>query len=424
MRVSLVLACLTPNPPCLRPGGSEGAREDWLPTYAEWKFLSRRPAESAREHRSMVLCLAALLPGAKRWLEACIHKSRLPGIEEGERGMRGTILYGPRDVRFEELDAPTILKPTDAIIRIWATCLDGSDLWAYRGANPVAQPAPMGHEYCGVVEEVGNAVTSVKPGQFVIGSFFASDNTCPHCQAGYQTSCQRREVVSGAQAPTLRVPLADGTLVATSEAPSEDLVPSLLTLSDVMGTGWFAADAANVKPGSTVVVVGDGAVGLLGVLSAKEMGAERIIAVIHHKSREKLAREFGAACIVTERGDEAVARIQEMTMGIGADAVLECVGTQESIIQAIRSTRPGGTLVYVGVPQGVELDGARLFFAHIHLHGGPAPVRRYLPELIDLVWRQKINPGKVFDLTLPLDQVAEAYRAMDERRAIKTLLRP
>lgn len=338
--------------------------------------------------------------------------------------MRGTTLYGPRDVRFEEQDTPKILKPSDAIIRISATCVDGSDLWAYRGANPVAQPTPMGHEYCGIVEEVGNAVTSVKPGQFVIGSFFASDNTCLHCQLGYQATCQQREVVSGAQAPTLRVPLADGTLVATSEVPSEDMIPSLLTLSDVMGTGWFAADIANVKPGSTVAVVGDGAVGLLGVLSAKQMGAERIIAVIHHKSRQGLAREFGATCIVAERGDEAVARIREMTMGIGADAVLECVGTQESMIQGIRSTRPGGSLSYVGVPHGVDLDGGRLFFAQIRLHGGPAPVRRYLPELIDLVWQQKINPGKVFDLTLPLDQVAEGYRAMDERRAIKTLLRP
>ena len=338
--------------------------------------------------------------------------------------MRGTVLYGPRDVRFEERDTPAIIKPTDAIIRITATCVCGSDLWPYRGINPITQPTPMGHEYCGIVEEVGNAVTSVKPGQFVIGSFFASDNTCPHCQAGYQTSCQQREFVSTAQAPILRVPLADGTLVSTPEVPANDMIPSLLTLSDVMGTGWFAADAANVRPGSTVAVVGDGAVGLLGVLSARQRGAGRIIAMSRHKSRQKLAREFGATDIVSERGDQAAARIKEMTMGIGADAVLECVGTQESMMQAIRSTRPGGSIGYVGVPHGVELDGEQLFFAHVHLHGGPAPVRRYLPELIDLVWQQKINPGKVFDLTLPLDQVAEGYRAMDERRAIKTLLRP
>ena len=338
--------------------------------------------------------------------------------------MRGAVLYGPRDVRFEERDVPRIIKPTDAIIRISATCVCGSDLWPYRGINPVAQPTPMGHEYCGIVEEVGSAVNSVKPGQFVIGSFFASDNTCPNCQFGYQSSCQHAEFIGTAQASVLRVPLADGTLVATLDVPSEDLVPSLLALSDVMGTGWFAANAASVETGSTVVVVGDGAVGLLGVLSAKQMGAERIIAMSRHASRQKLAREFGATDIVTERGDEGVARIKELTKGIGADSVLECVGTQESMMQAISTARKGGYVGYVGVPHGVELNGEKLFYAHVHVHGGPAPVRCYLPQLIKLVWDKKINPGKVFDLTLPLDQVAEAYRAMDERRAIKTLLRP
>jgi threonine dehydrogenase-like Zn-dependent dehydrogenase len=338
--------------------------------------------------------------------------------------MRGAVLYAPGDIRFEERAAPRIIELTDAIIRMSTTCVCGSDLWSYRGINPVTQPTPMGHEYCGIVEEVGRAVTSVKPGQFVIGSFFASDNTCPNCQAGYQSSCQRKEFVGGAQAGRLRVPLADGTLVATSEVPSKDLIPSLLALSDVMGTGWFAADAANVKPGVTVAVVGDGAVGLLGVLSAQQMGAERIIAMSRHESRQKLAREFGATDIVTERGDKGVARIMELTKGIGADAVLECVGTQESMMQAIRSARKGGSVSYVGVPHGVELDGGELFYAHVHLHGGPAPVRRFLPDLIGLVLDGKINPGKVFDLTLPLDQVAEGYRAMDERRAIKVLLRP
>jgi threonine dehydrogenase-like Zn-dependent dehydrogenase len=258
----------------------------------------------------------------------------------------------------------------------------------------------------------------------VIGSFATSDNTCPHCQYGYQSSCEHREWISTAQAPRLRVPLADGTLVATPEMPSDELLPSLLALSDVMGTGWFAADAANVKPGGTVVVVGDGAVGLLGVLSARQMGAGRIIAMSRHESRQKLAREFGATDIVAERGDEAVDRIKDLTKGTGADSVLECVGTPESMMQAISSTRPGGHIGYVGVPHGVEFSGEKLFYTHVHLHGGPAPVRRFLPELIDLVWKGKINPGKVFDLTLPLDQVAEGYRAMDERRAIKTLLRP
>ena len=338
--------------------------------------------------------------------------------------MRGAVLYGPRDVRFEERDTPRIIKSTDAIIRISATCVCGSDLWPYRGISPVRQPTPMGHEYCGIVEEVGSAVRSIKPGQFVIGSFFASDNTCPNCQVGYQSSCQHAEFVGTAQAPLLRVPLADGTLVATPDVPPDNLIPSLLALSDVMGTGWFAADAANVKPGSTVTVVGDGAVGLLAVLSAKQRGAERIIAVSRHPSRQKLASEFGATDIVTERGDEGVARIKDLTHGVGADAVLECVGTQESMMQAIQSTRRGGYVGYVGVPHGVELNGETLFYAHVHLHGGPAPVRRFLPKLVDLVWNGKINPGKVFDLTLPLEQVAEGYRAMDERRAIKTLLRP
>ncbi|MGB7792773.1 MAG: zinc-dependent alcohol dehydrogenase family protein, partial [Terrimicrobiaceae bacterium] len=321
--------------------------------------------------------------------------------------MKGTVLYGLRDVRFEERDAPTIIKPTDAIIRISATCVCGSDLWPYRGISTFPEPTPMGHEYCGIVEEVGSAVTSVKPGQFVIGSFATSDNTCPHCRAGYQSSCMHREFMTRAQAPVLRVPLADGTLVATPDVPADDMIPSLLTTSDVLGTGWFAADAANVTPGSTVVVVGDGAVGLLAVLSAKQMGAGRIIAMSRHDSRQKLAREFGATDIVTERGDEGVARIKELTDGIGADAVLECVGTHDSMMQAINSTRPGGSVGYVGVPHGVELDGEGLFFTHVRLHGGPAPVRRFLPELIDLVWNRKINPGKVFDLTLPLDEVAE-----------------
>ena len=338
--------------------------------------------------------------------------------------MRGAVLYGPRDVRFEERDTPKIAKPTDAIIRISATCVCGSDLWPYRGLQPITEPTPMGHEYCGIVEEVGSAVRSVKPGQFVIGSFATSDNTCPHCQAGYQSSCVHREWMLRAQAPVLRVPLADGTLVATPGVPPDNLIPSLLAASDVLGTGWFAADAANVKRGATVVVVGDGAVGLLGVLSAKQMGADRIIAMSRHESRQNLAREFGATDIVTERGDAGVARIKELTTGIGADSVLECVGTHESMMQAIRATRPGGSVGYVGVPHGVALEGQALFFAHVHLHGGPAPVRRFLPELIDLVWNRRINPGKVFDLTLPLEKAAEGYRAMDERRAIKTLLHP
>jgi threonine dehydrogenase-like Zn-dependent dehydrogenase len=338
--------------------------------------------------------------------------------------MRGTVLHAPGDIRSVTLDLPKILHPTDAIIRISATCVCGSDLWPYRGLQAVSEPTPMGHEYCGVVEEVGSAVKTVKPGQFVVGSFFASDNTCVHCHFGYQTSCQHREFVGGAQAEYLRVPLADGTLVATPGMPSEHLIPSLLATSDVLGTGWFAAKAAGVQPGQTVAVVGDGAVGLLGILSAKQMGAERIIAMSRHADRQALARRFGATDVVEERGAEGVARIKDMTGGTGADAVLECVGTPESMLQAIQATRPGGGIGYVGVPHGVNLDGQSLFFSHVRLHGGPAPVRNYLPQLIDMVFDGAVDPSPVFDTILPLDQVAEGYRAMDERRAIKVLLKP
>jgi threonine dehydrogenase-like Zn-dependent dehydrogenase len=258
--------------------------------------------------------------------------------------VRGTVLYGPKDVRFEERPDPTIIEPTDAIIRISAACVCGSDLWPYRGIEPIDGPTPMGHEYSGIVEEVGSAVENIKPGQFVVGSFWASDNTCPICQAGYQSRCvdARPMGAEGAQAPQLRVPLADGTLVATPDIPSDDLVPSLLAASDVLGTGWFGAVAAEAGPGKTVAVVGDGAVGLCAVLAAKQLGAERIIAMSRHAPRQQLAREFGATDTVTERGDEGAARIKALTGGLGAHSVVEAVGTQESMMQAIRSTRPGG----------------------------------------------------------------------------------
>jgi threonine dehydrogenase-like Zn-dependent dehydrogenase len=338
--------------------------------------------------------------------------------------MIGTVLYGPRDVRYVERDDPKMVDPTDVIIRMSATCVCGSDLWPYRGVDLPGQPTPMGHEYCGIVEEVGRSVKKVKKGQFVVGSFFASDNTCEICNAGYQSRCTHAEYVGagGAQSPYLRVPLADGTLVATPELPPNDMLPGLLATSDVLGTGWFGADAAAVAPGKTVAVVGDGAVGLCGVIAARHMGAERIIIMSRHEARQKLAREFGATDIVTERGDEGVARIKELTKGLGAHSTIEAVGSQESMLQAIRSTRPGGHVGFVGVSHGVELPGQELFYSEVHLHGGPAPVRRYLPDLIDLVLKGAIDPGKVFDLTLPLEQVAEGYRAMDERRAIKTLL--
>jgi threonine dehydrogenase-like Zn-dependent dehydrogenase len=335
-------------------------------------------------------------------------------------------MHGPGDVRVEEREAPRIVEPTDAIIRVSAACVCGSDLWPYRGVEEMQWPAPMGHEYAGIVEEVGSDVQTIKPGQFVVGSFWATDNTCEICRAGYQSACVNRVPMGalGAQADLLRVPLADGTLVATPDVPSDDLVPSLLSASDVLGTGWFGAVAAEAGPGKTVAVVGDGAVGLLAVLAAKQLGAERVIAMSRHASRQRLAREYGASDIVEERGDAGVAAIKELTDGLGAHSVVEAVGTQESMMQAIDATRPGGHVGFVGVSHGVALDGMDLFWSLAHVHGGPAPVRRFLPELMDLIWNREINPGKVFDLQLPLDEAAAAYRAMDQREAIKVLLRP
>jgi len=340
--------------------------------------------------------------------------------------MQGAVLHAPRDIRVEQRDDPKIKQPTDAVIRVAATCVCGSDLWPYRGIEPVDGPAPMGHEYAGLVEEVGSDVRGIRPGQFVVGSFFASDNTCAICQAGYQSRCVHGEPMGaiGTQAQYARVPLADGTLVATPEVPGDDLVPSLLAASDVLGTGWFGAVAADVKPGKTVAVVGDGAVGLLAVLAARQLGAKQVIAVSRHEPRQKLARVFGATDIITERGDDGAARVRELTGGLGAHSVIEAVGTQESMMQAISSARPGGHVGYVGVSHDVQLPGQELFFREVHLHGGPAPVRRFLPELIRLICERAIDPGKVFDLTLPLDQAAEGYRAMDERRAVKALLKP
>src|SRR5919202_5540453 len=340
--------------------------------------------------------------------------------------MRGAVMYGPGDVRVEERDEPRIVDPTDAVIRVSAACVCGSDLWPYRGVEQMQWPAPMGHEYAGIVEEVGAEVQTVERGQFVVGSFWASDNTCEICRAGYQSACVNRVPMGalGAQADRLRVPLADGTLVATPDIPSDDLVPSLVSASDVLGTGWFGAVAAGAGPGKTVAVVGDGAVGLLAVLAAKQLGAERVIAMSRHESRQRLAREYGATDIVEARGDAGVAAIKELTDGLGAHSTIEAVGTQQSMDQALKATRPGGHLGFVGVGHGVALDGMDLFWSLAHVHGGPAPVREFLPELLDLIWQRKIEPGKVFDLSLPLDEAADAYRAMDQREAIKALLHP
>ncbi|WP_069385413.1 zinc-dependent alcohol dehydrogenase family protein [Cellulosimicrobium cellulans] len=340
--------------------------------------------------------------------------------------MRGVILHGPGDVRVEDRERPEVVEATDAVIRVTAACICGSDLWPYRGAERVDRPQPMGHEYVGVVEEVGDAVTRIRVGDHVVGSFIASDDTCEICRAGYQSRCVHSVPMGrlGSQAQYLRVPLADGTLVATPGEPDPEIVPSLLAASDVLGTGWFAAVAAEVGPGKTVAVVGDGAVGLLGVLAARELGAERIVAMSRHADRQRLAREYGATDVVTERGDEGVARIKELTGGLGAHSVIEAVGTQESMTQAIRATRHGGHVGFVGVAHDVERSGDELFVATVHLHGGPAPVRRFLPDLVRRIWDRELDASGVFDLTLPLEEAAEGYRAMDERRAIKVLLTP
>lgn len=340
--------------------------------------------------------------------------------------MRGVVMYAPGDVRVEEVPDPRIVEPTDAIIRVTASCICGSDLWPYRGIQPVRRPSPMGHEYIGVVEQIGDEVRRIRVGDFVVGSFVASDNTCEICRAGYQSRCAHQVMMGsiGTQAELARIPLADGTLVTVPGEPTQAQRASLLAASDVLGTGWFAAVAAEAGPGKTVAVVGDGAVGLLAVLAARRLGAERIIAMSRHTDRQALARTFGATDIVTERGDDGIAAIKELTGGYGAHSTVEAVGTQESMMQAIGATRPGGHVGFVGVSHGVELSGLDLFLATVHLHGGPAPVRRFLPELIGLIMDDEIDPGAVFDLTLPLERAADGYRAMDERRAVKVLLTP
>jgi threonine dehydrogenase-like Zn-dependent dehydrogenase len=338
--------------------------------------------------------------------------------------MRGTVIHAARDIRLEDRPDPGIVRATDAVVRTVATCVCGSDLWRYRGIAEVPKPTPIGHEYVGVVEAVGAEVTTVKPGAFVVGGFLTSDNTCVLCRAGAHANCLNGTGYDGCQAELIRVQNADGTLIATPEHPDETMVPDILALSDVLATGWHAAVSADVRPGNTVVVVGDGAVGLSGVLAASQLGAERVIAMSRHEDRQRLARDFGATDIVAERGDEGVERVRELTGGVGADAVLECVGTHDSVLQALRSARPGATVGWVGVPHVTDLPQEHMFWKNVGLRGGPAPVRAYLPDLLDRVWNGHIEPGRVFDLTLALDEVAEGYAAMDERRAIKTLLRP
>ena len=338
--------------------------------------------------------------------------------------MRATTIHAPRDIRLSIVPDPAIAAPTDAIVRVVAACICGSDLWPYRGENPIDEGATIGHEAVGVVEEVGAEVTSFRAGDFVIVPFNHCDNTCPHCRAGIQSACDHVGFTTSGQAELTRVTQAEGSLVKTESTPDDAQLPSLLALSDVMATGWHAAVAAGVRQGGTAVVVGDGAVGLCGVIAARELGAERIIAMSRHADRQALAREFGATDVVAERDDAGIGAVLELTGGVGADAVLECVGTDQAIRTAFEVARPGSTVGFVGVPHGVELPVRDMFRRNIGLAGGMAPVRRYLPDLLDRVLDGRIEPGRVFDLTLPLDDVAEGYRAMDERRAIKVLLRP
>ncbi len=349
--------------------------------------------------------------------------------------MKATLIYGTRDIRLEEVPDPILRADTDAIVRVVAACVCGSDLWPYRGVSPTSQPHRIGHEFVGIVEETGSAVTTVRVGDFVIAPFYYCDNTCINCRNGVSTSClhggywgsddRNGWFVDGAQGERVRVPLADGTLVATPTVPDAALIPHLLTLSDVMGTGHHAAMSAGVTSGKTVAVVGDGAVGLCAILAARRRGASRIIAMSRHADRQAIAREFGATDIVEERGDDGVARVKDMLGGVGADCVLECVGTKESMDQAIRSARPGGMVGYVGVPAGgPELPIRTLFGSNIGVRGGVAPVRGYVEELLPEVLSGQLRPGRVFDLELPLAEVANAYAAMDERRATKVLLRP
>src|SRR6476659_333948 len=322
--------------------------------------------------------------------------------------MRATTIHAPGDIRLSDVPDPTIEAPTDAVVRVVAGCICGSDLWPYRGANPITAGSTIGHEAVGVVEEIGADVRRIKKGDFVVIPFVHCDNPCPHCLAGMTSVCDHPGWTESGQAELVRVNQADGSLVKTDGMPDDAMLPSLLTLADVMATGWHAAVSSRVQPGGTAVVIGDGAVGLCGVIAAKELGAERIVAMSRHEPRQALAREFGATHVIAD----------------GADAVLACVDTDQSMKTAFRIGRPGSTVGFVGAPHGVELPVRQMFVRNVGLAGGMAPVRTYLPDLLERVLDGRIDPGKVFDLTLPLDQVAEGYRARDERRAIKVLLRP
>jgi len=343
--------------------------------------------------------------------------------------VKAVIFQGPWKIGVGERPDATIKEPTDAVVRVVLACVCGSDLWYYRGETNYPVGNPIGHEFIGVVEQVGDEVRQVAKGDFVISPFAYSDGTCPNCQVGMTTACLNGGFIpagngDGGQGEFVRVPLADGTLVKVPGSNySHETMKSLLTLSDVMGTGHHAAMSAEVQKGDTVAVVGDGAVGLCAVIAAKRLGAERIIALSRNPARQTLAREFGATDIVEERGEAAVEAVKHLTDDIGVDAALECVGTNEAMQTALAIARPGSIVGYVGVPHGVQMPVPALFYRNIGAHGGPAPARAYLPDLMEDVLAGHINPGRVFDFETDLDGVADAYAAMDQRRAIKSLLR-
>ncbi len=342
--------------------------------------------------------------------------------------MRAAIFNGPRSIAYGELPDPAIIAPTDAVVRVALACVCGSDLWYYRGESPHTRGA-IGHEFIGVVEQVGSAVSTLVEGDFVIAPFTYSDVTCALCRAGWTSNCINGGAFggngsNGGQGERVRVPFADATLVKVpGSGHSDETMRSLLTLSDVMCTGHHAAVSGGVKPGSAVAVVGDGAVGLCAVLAASRLGAERIIALSRTPARQALAREFGATDIIPERGDAATEAVLELTDGLGVDVALECVGTGQSTATAFAIARPGSVVGAVGAPHGVEVPIATVIFRNVGLRGGVAPVRRYLPELLDDVLAGRINPGRVFDFETDLEGIAGAYAAMDERRAVKALVR-
>jgi threonine dehydrogenase-like Zn-dependent dehydrogenase len=344
--------------------------------------------------------------------------------------MRATIMHRAGDVRIENVPDPRIEEPTDAIIRVVRACICGSDLWPYNSMEPSETGQSMGHEAIGVVEEIGADVHTLKRGDLVVMPFAISDGTCEFCREGLQTACVHggffgNNGTNGAQAEALRIPYADGTLYPLPVGEDDALLPSLLTLSDVMGTGHHAAVVAKVAPGNAVAVVGDGAVGLCGVIAAKRLAAEQIIILGRHPDRIALAREFGATDVVSERGAEAIERVKQLTGGHGVPSVLECVGLDQSVETAIEIARPGGAVGRVGVPQHTAIPGAEpSFYNNVTIGGGPAPVRAYIDDLLPDVLDGRIDPGRVFDRVVGLDQVPDGYRAMNEREAIKVMVTP